>query len=113
MDKTIEDVLFEIVAVCENMNLEFAIMGGIAVRVHGIPRKKSAWLKTNSHPALRTTHYAPSTPHQARAQHPARKEVCLVLRTSCFVEERSKTSAWASLKNGASMKTNHALRTKH
>ncbi|MFN7892462.1 MAG: nucleotidyl transferase AbiEii/AbiGii toxin family protein [Pirellula sp.] len=38
MDKTIEDVLFEIVAVCENMNLEFAIMGGIAVRVHGIPR---------------------------------------------------------------------------
>jgi predicted nucleotidyltransferase len=38
MDRTIEDVLFEIVAVCEELALEFAIMGGIAVRVHGIPR---------------------------------------------------------------------------
>lgn len=38
MDRTIEDVLFEIVDVCEIMKLEFAIMGGIAVRVHGIPR---------------------------------------------------------------------------
>ncbi len=38
MNRTIEDVLFEIVDVCETMQLDFSIMGGIAVRVHGIPR---------------------------------------------------------------------------
>lgn len=38
MNKTVEDVLFEVVDICESLRLELAIMGGIAVRIHGIPR---------------------------------------------------------------------------
>jgi hypothetical protein len=38
MGKTIDDILIEFVALCDTLQLEYAIMGGIAVRVHGIPR---------------------------------------------------------------------------
>lgn len=38
MNRTVEHVLFEIVDLCGRLQLEYAIMGGIAVRVHGIPR---------------------------------------------------------------------------
>jgi hypothetical protein len=36
--KSVEDVLLEIVGICETLNLEYAVLGGLAVRVHGIPR---------------------------------------------------------------------------
>ncbi len=36
--KTVEDVLLEVIGVCETLNLDYAILGGLAVRVHGIPR---------------------------------------------------------------------------
>ena len=38
MIKTVEDVLLEMVGVCERLALSYAILGGLAVRVHGIPR---------------------------------------------------------------------------
>ena len=38
MGKPVDDVLFEIVALCDTLRLDYAIMGGIAVRMHGIPR---------------------------------------------------------------------------
>jgi hypothetical protein len=38
MTKTVEQVLFDMVQICEQMKLEYAVMGGLAVRVHGIPR---------------------------------------------------------------------------
>ena len=38
MQKTVEDVLLEMVGICESFILSYAIMGGLAVRVHGIPR---------------------------------------------------------------------------
>lgn len=36
--KSVEEVLLEIVGVCESLDLDYVIMGGLAVRVHGIPR---------------------------------------------------------------------------
>lgn len=36
--KSVEEVLMDIVDLCEELQLEYVIMGGIAVRVHGIPR---------------------------------------------------------------------------
>ncbi len=38
MRKTVEDVLLEMVGLCETLGLSYAILGGLAVRVHGIPR---------------------------------------------------------------------------
>ena len=38
MPKTVEDVLQDMVAVCARENFPYAVMGGLAVRVHGIPR---------------------------------------------------------------------------
>ena len=38
MTKTLEDVLLEMVGVCETLTLPYAILGGLAVRVNGIPR---------------------------------------------------------------------------
>lgn len=38
MSKTVEDVLLEMVGLCESFGLSYAILGGLAVRVHGIPR---------------------------------------------------------------------------
>lgn len=38
MGKTVEDVLLEMVGLCESFGLSYAILGGLAVRVHGIPR---------------------------------------------------------------------------
>jgi hypothetical protein len=34
----VEDVLLEIIDICEALQIPYAVMGGIAVRVHGIPR---------------------------------------------------------------------------
>lgn len=36
--KSIEQVLFELVNLCHQLAIPYAVMGGIAVRVHGIPR---------------------------------------------------------------------------
>ena len=36
--KSVEEVLLDIADLCEQLQIEYAIMGGIAVRVHGIPR---------------------------------------------------------------------------
>ena len=36
--KTVEQVLLDMVGVCEEGNFTYAVMGGLAVRVHGIPR---------------------------------------------------------------------------
>ena len=36
--KSIEQVLFELVDVCNQLAIPYAVMGGIAVRIHGIPR---------------------------------------------------------------------------
>lgn len=36
--KTVEEVLLDMVSLCETQNLDYAVMGGLAVRVHGIPR---------------------------------------------------------------------------
>jgi hypothetical protein len=36
--KTVEEVLLDMVAVCEQEQFPYAVMGGLAVRVHGIPR---------------------------------------------------------------------------
>ncbi|XZE20380.1 DUF6036 family nucleotidyltransferase [Pirellulaceae bacterium SH449] len=38
MNKTVEQVLMAMVDLCERFSFDYAIMGGIAVRVHGIPR---------------------------------------------------------------------------
>ena len=38
MPKTVEEVLQDMVAVCEHEQFPYAVMGGLAVRVHGIPR---------------------------------------------------------------------------
>ncbi len=38
MEKTVEHVLLEMVGLCESFRLSYAILGGLAVRVHGIPR---------------------------------------------------------------------------
>ena len=38
MTKSVEDVLFEMVGICESLDLSYVILGGLAVRVHGIPR---------------------------------------------------------------------------
>jgi hypothetical protein len=38
MSKSVEQVLIDMVEICEQMELEYAVMGGLAVRVHGIPR---------------------------------------------------------------------------
>ncbi len=38
MNQSIENVLMEMVANCKQLKLDYAVMGGIAVRVHGIPR---------------------------------------------------------------------------
>ncbi len=38
MAATVEEVLIEIVDLCDGLGLEYVIMGGLAVRVHGIPR---------------------------------------------------------------------------
>jgi len=38
VSKTVENVLFEMVGICESLDLSYAILGGLAVRVHGIPR---------------------------------------------------------------------------
>ncbi|MCR9295590.1 MAG: nucleotidyl transferase AbiEii/AbiGii toxin family protein [bacterium] len=38
MAASIEEVLQQMVALCEKQDLEFVVMGGLAVRVHGIPR---------------------------------------------------------------------------
>lgn len=36
--KSVEEVLLDIVDLCDELQLEYVILGGIAVRVHGIPR---------------------------------------------------------------------------
>lgn len=36
--KTLEEVLFDMVDLCTADRLDYAVMGGIAVRIHGIPR---------------------------------------------------------------------------
>jgi len=36
--KTVEQVLMDMVGVCEEGDFTYAVMGGLAVRVHGIPR---------------------------------------------------------------------------
>lgn len=36
--KGVEDVLMDVVDLCEELQFEYVILGGIAVRVHGIPR---------------------------------------------------------------------------
>jgi hypothetical protein len=36
--KSLSDVLRDIVEVCQQHQLDYAVMGGLAVRVHGIPR---------------------------------------------------------------------------
>lgn len=36
--KSIEQVLFEVVDVCNHLMIPYAVMGGLAVRIHGIPR---------------------------------------------------------------------------
>ncbi len=36
--KTVEQVLIDMVGVCEEGDFTYAVMGGLAVRVHGIPR---------------------------------------------------------------------------
>jgi len=36
--KTVEQVLLDMVGVCEEGDFTYAVMGGLAVRVHGIPR---------------------------------------------------------------------------
>lgn len=38
MTKTVEQVLGDMVQICQRMGLGYAVMGGLAVRVHGIPR---------------------------------------------------------------------------
>jgi len=38
MNRSVEDVLFEMVDLCDRFKLSYAVMGGLAVRVHGIPR---------------------------------------------------------------------------
>ena len=38
MSKTVEEVLLEMVGLCESLKLDYTILGGLAVRVHGIPR---------------------------------------------------------------------------
>lgn len=38
MSKTVEEVLFDMVEICDQLKLDYAVMGGLAVRVHGIPR---------------------------------------------------------------------------
>ncbi len=36
--KSIEAALLDLVAICDSMRIAYAVMGGLAVRVHGIPR---------------------------------------------------------------------------
>ncbi len=36
--KTLRKVLLDLVEICEKLELRYAVMGGIAVRIHGIPR---------------------------------------------------------------------------
>ena len=36
--KSVEDVLRDVTSLCNTLELEYAVMGGLAVRVHGIPR---------------------------------------------------------------------------
>ena len=36
--KSVEDVLMDVTCLCDTLELEYAVMGGLAVRVHGIPR---------------------------------------------------------------------------
>lgn len=38
MTKSVEDVLWDVVDLCDSLKIEYAIMGGLAVRIHGIPR---------------------------------------------------------------------------
>lgn len=38
MSKTVEEVLFDMVGICDQLKLDYAVMGGLAVRVHAIPR---------------------------------------------------------------------------
>jgi hypothetical protein len=38
MAKSIEDVLWDMVDLCHHHQLSYAVMGGVAVRIHGIPR---------------------------------------------------------------------------
>ncbi len=38
MSRNVEDILLEIVELCERLRLQYVVMGGLAVRVHGIPR---------------------------------------------------------------------------
>lgn len=38
MNRNVEQVLLSMVDVCRRYELDYAVMGGIAVRVHGIPR---------------------------------------------------------------------------
>ena len=38
MNQSVEDVLLEIVDLCQRFQLQYVVLGGIAVRVHGIPR---------------------------------------------------------------------------
>ncbi len=38
MPKSVEEVLGDMVSVCEQGEFEYAVLGGLAVRVHGIPR---------------------------------------------------------------------------
>lgn len=38
MSRSVEDILLETVELCEGLRLQYVVMGGIAVRVHGIPR---------------------------------------------------------------------------
>ncbi len=38
MATTVEDVLLELVGLCDSLDFKYVVMGGLAVRVHGIPR---------------------------------------------------------------------------
>lgn len=38
MTKSVEDVIWDVVDLCDSLKIEYAIMGGMAVRIHGIPR---------------------------------------------------------------------------
>jgi hypothetical protein len=38
MTKSVEDVIWDVVDLCDSLKIEYAIMGGLAVRIHGIPR---------------------------------------------------------------------------
>ena len=38
MGKSVDEVLLEMYRICESYGLSYAILGGLAVRVHGIPR---------------------------------------------------------------------------